>query len=281
MTQSDQTDSILNDMATKITGRKSLTQLPGIEEEQRYWASRANKYSKLEWASRQDYLHRVVLAGDLQPTDIVLDAGTGTGLVAKAVTPHVARVVGVDISPEMMRDLKAISSGTSKFEFGDIRALGFASGYFTKAFSRMVFHGLIDSVDDAAREIYRVLAPGGKFILSEGIPPDRIAEGWYTEMFRLKEERLTFFPEVLEDILVRAGFSDLQTEIHVSRQVSIRNWLENSGLLVARQKEIMQVHLDMPQDIRNVYHATFSKHQDVLLDMKFAIVIGSKMGRNA
>jgi SAM-dependent methyltransferase len=157
--------------------------------------------------------------------------------------------------------------------------MDFASGYFSKAFSRMVFHGLINSVDDAAREIHRVLKPGGKFILSEGIPPDRSAEEWYTEMFRLKEERLTFFPETLEKILSRAGFSDMRIDIHVSRQVSIRNWLEYSGLPDSRQQEIMQTHLAMPQDIRRAYRATFSQDQDVLLDMKFAIVVGTKPGR--
>ena len=140
----------------------------------------------------------------------------------------------------------------------------------------MVFHGLINSVDDAAREVHRVLMPGGKFVVSEGTPPDRSAEQWYTEMFRLKEERLTIFPETLEQILFRAAFSDIKTEIHVSPQVSIRNWLEHSGLPETHQQQIMQVHLDMPNLIREAYNATFTKDGDVLLDMKFAIVIGTK-----
>ena len=43
-----------------------------------------------------------------------------------------------------------------EFEVGDIRDMRFNPGYFSKAFSRMVFHGLINSVEDAAREIHRV-----------------------------------------------------------------------------------------------------------------------------
>lgn len=278
MVESSRPDRQQDATTTTNSGHQSPTLLPDPKEEKRYWATRATSYSKLEWASRQDYLNSVVNAGDLQPTDVVLDAGTGTGLVARAAAPHVAKVIGVDISPEMMRDLKGTPSDNCEFELGDIRALDFKTGHFSKAFSRMVFHGLITSVDAAAREIHRVLKPGGRFILSEGIPPDRCAEEWYTEMFRLKEERLTFFPETLEDILSRAGFSGLRTHIHVSPQVSIRNWLEHSGLPDSRQQEIMQTHLAMPQHIKKVYRATFSEDQDVLLDMKFAIVVGSKTG---
>jgi len=247
-----------------------------IEKERVYWANRAGSYLNLEWASRQGYLQAVVHAGELHPADVVLDAGTGTGLIANAVAADVARVIGIDISPEMMNGNGSIRNDKCKFELGDIRNLQFSSASFSKVFSRMVFNSLIESTDEAARECYRVLKPGGKFVLSEGIPPARAAEEWYTEMFRLKEERLTFFPETLENLLSRAGFSEIRTDIHVSPQVSIANWLENSGLPAFQQEKIMKMHLEMPRGIKDFYHATFKEDGDVLLDMKFAIVSGKK-----
>ena len=249
-----------------------------IQKEKTYWANRAKGFSKLEWASRQDYLQAVVQAGDLQPKDVVLDAGTGTGMIANAAAPHVERIIGVDISQEMMDGLNTARIQNCEFEIGDVRSLRFPTGYFSKVFARMVFHSLINSTDQAARECYRILRPGGKFVLSEGIPPAKSAEPWYTEMFHLKEERLTFFPEILEGLLSRAGFSETSTEIHVSPQVSIANWLENSGLSPSRQRKIMQMHLEMPPEIRDAYRATFNGAGDVLLDMKFAIVVGTKAG---
>jgi len=143
-----------------------------IEEERKYWAKRASSFIKLEWASRQDYLQAVVQAVDLQPTDVVLDAGTGTGLIANAAAVYVAKVIGVDISPEMMNGKRTSRIQNCEVEIGDIRNLRFPSGYFSKVFARMVFHSLVKSVDKAAQECYRVLKPGGKFVLSEGIPPD-------------------------------------------------------------------------------------------------------------
>ena len=205
-----------------------------------------------------------------------MDAGTGTGLIARAAAPHVAKVTGIDISPEMMDGLQKHHPPNCEFLVGDIRRLDFSSGGFSKVFARMVFHSLMDETGHAARECHRVLQAGGRFILSEGIPPVKLAGEWYTRMFRLKEQRLTFFPDTLEALLTRVGFVNVGATIHVSPQVSIRNWLENSGLPLARQAEIMQVHRAMPPAIRKAYRATFTNEGDVRLDMKFAIVVGTK-----
>lgn len=247
-----------------------------LEKEQEHWANRSKGYSNLEWASRSSYLEAVVRAGDLSPLDTVLDAGTGTGLIAESVAPHVSEVVGIDISPDMMKGLKDSAAVGCTYLIGDIRSLQFQQAQFSKVFSRMVFHGLMGDVDLAANECFRVLKSGGKFILSEGVPPAREAEQWYTDMFRHKEDRLTLFPETLEALLYRVGFSQVNTQIHMSPKVSVKNWLENSGLPISSQKVIMDIHKDMPDFIQEAYNAVFSEDGDVLIDMKFAIVVGTK-----
>lgn len=246
-----------------------------VYRDRQYWDDRSRDFSKLEWASRQGYVEMLVQAGDLRSDDVVLDIGTGTGIIARAVAPFVETVVGVDISEEMIKASKATAAANCECEIGDARNLRFPTGHFSRAFARMVFHGLIESGDAAAKECCRVLRPGGKFILSEGIPPSPAAEPWYTEMFRLKEERLTFSPEILQGLLSRAGLTEVQTLIHISPQVSIANWLENGSLSSDQRRELMQVHLDMPAEVRKAYNATFTE-SDVFLDMKFAIVVGTK-----
>ena len=94
-------------------------------------------------------------------------------------------------------------------------------------------------------------------------------------MFALKEERLTFFEEDLVALMSRGGFDVEQVLTHASPQVSIGNWLRNSGLPQERQDRIMQMHLDLDETGKQHYNATLTG-DDVLCDFKYVILVGRK-----
>ncbi len=245
----------------------------GLERE--FWAVRARRYEQLEWARREGYLQALVAAGDFQPTDRVLDVGTGAGTVAHAVSPFVAEVVGVDTSPQMLALAWASRVANEVFEEGDVRKLRFPDKRFDKVMARMIFHHLIEGGDQAIRECYRVLKPGGVMVLSEGVPPDRSLGDWYTRMFALKEERLTFFEEDLVALMTGGGFQVEQVLKHTSPQVSIGNWLQNSGLPQEQQDRIMQMHLNLDETGKQYYNMTLAG-DDVLCDFRYVILLGRK-----
>ena len=240
-----------------------------------FWAVRAQGYQQLEWASRKGYLQAVVAAGDLRPGDHVLDLGTGTGIVAHAISPLVAEVVGVDLSSEMLAHARASRVANEVFEEGDARHLRFADNCFDKVIARMVLHHLIEGGEKTMRECYRVLKPGGALVLSEGVPPDPSLGDWYTRMFALKEERLTFFEQDLVSLVKKGGFAVQKVLTHVSPQVSIGNWLRNSGLPQERQDRIMQMHLELDEEGKKHYNMTLTG-DDVLCDFKYVTVVGRK-----
>jgi choline kinase/ubiquinone/menaquinone biosynthesis C-methylase UbiE len=240
-----------------------------------FWAVRAKGYEQLEWASRKGYLQAVVAAGDLRPGDRVLDLGTGTGIVAHAISPLVTEVVGVDLSPEMLAHARASRVANEIFEEGDARHLRFADNWFDKVIARMVLHHLIEGGDKTMRECYRVLKPGGALVLSEGVPPDPSLGNWYTSMFALKEERLTFFEQDLVSLVKKGGFDVEQVLTHVSPQVSIGNWLRNSGLPQERQDRIRQMHLELDEEGKKHYNMTLTG-DDVLCDFKYVTIVGRK-----
>lgn len=242
---------------------------------QELWAVRAEGYEELEWAGRQGYLQTLVAAAGFESGDRVLDVGTGTGIVAHAVSPFVAEVVGVDLSQEMLAHAWASRVANEVFEEGDVRKLHFPDNWFDKVTARMVFHHLIEGGDRAMRECYRVLKPGGVMVLSEGVPPDRSLEDWYTRMFALKEKRLTFFEEDLVALMRDGSFDVLQVLTHISPQVSIRNWLRNSGLPQERQDRIMQMHLNLNRIGKQYYNMTFTR-EDVFCDFKYVICVGRR-----
>jgi len=240
-----------------------------------FWAVRAKDYGALEWARRDDYLGCVVAAVDPRQTDRVLDLGTGTGIVAHALAPFVAQVVGVDISLDMLQQAMEQRRPNETFEEGDARRLPYPDGWFDKVVARMVFHHLMPDPVAAMRECCRVLKPGGVMVLSEGVPPDPALKDWYAGMFALKEERLTFLEDDLPGLLAMGGLIPDGTIRHVTPQVSIGNWLQSSGLDPGTQQRIYRMHLEMSAAGKRAYRMTVTA-DDIRCDFTFAIAVGRR-----
>ena len=106
----------------------------------------------------------------------VLDVATGTGLVAREIARRsAARIVGIDLSPEMLHGARA-AIGRDRLEarvslcLGQAERLPFGDG----AFDAVTFTYLLRYVNDPAAtlaELARVLKPGGVLAgLEFGVP---------------------------------------------------------------------------------------------------------------
>jgi ubiquinone/menaquinone biosynthesis C-methylase UbiE len=254
---------------------KARTAIGAIADE--FWDDRARNYNRLQWATKGDYLSAFIEAGDFRPDDVVLDLGTGTGLVAQSIAPKVRKVIGVDLSDAMLDHARARYPDLDWRQM-DAHKLDFNADTFTKVTARMMFHHIIDDTAGAMRECFRVLRPGGLLVLSEGVPPSEAVKDFYTEMFRLKEERITFMEEDLHRLVRDAGFRSVRTSIFWIRQASIRNWLENSGLPPSLQEQIFRMHLDLHEQGKRDYKMTVTA-SDCLIDMKFVVLTALKPAR--
>jgi SAM-dependent methyltransferase len=121
-------------------------------------------------------------AGDEELLDraaTVVDLGCGIGRMARYVAPRVSRLIGIDVSGEMVRQARARLAGTENVEFveGDGNSLApIASGTIDLVYSHIVFQHLPRPVVlDYFRETWRVLKPGGRFVFqlpeALGAPP--------------------------------------------------------------------------------------------------------------
>jgi ubiquinone/menaquinone biosynthesis C-methylase UbiE len=119
------------------------------------------------WESRigPHHLRALDLALEgVPPPGSVLDLGTGTGVVAKALAERYpqAEVVGIDLSPAMIeeaaRALPAELAGRARFEVGDAAALDAPD----EAFELVVLSNMIPFFDELAR----VTARSGTLVLS-------------------------------------------------------------------------------------------------------------------
>jgi len=101
----------------------------------------------------------------------VVDVGCGTGRLlreAKRRWPN-ARVTGVDVSAGMIAEARRRASD-GLFVVGAAERLPLESGSVDLAVSTMSFHHWTDKAQ-GVREIARVLAPGGRFILADHAAP--------------------------------------------------------------------------------------------------------------
>jgi ubiquinone/menaquinone biosynthesis C-methylase UbiE len=96
----------------------------------------------------------------------VLEVGIGTGRIARPLAARGLRVTGVDIAPRMLARLReqlAQQHARPDLLLGDATALPLATGSFRATLGVHILH-LVASIEDAAAELRRVLAPGGVFV---------------------------------------------------------------------------------------------------------------------
>ena len=126
-------------------------------------AARFDKY--LSYLDHQDIVGWISSRLDLQPHFSVLDVATGTGLLARAIAPHVRRVVGLDATPEMLhagrQQAHAEALRNAVFEEGDAEHLPYPNDSFDLVTSRIAMHHFQHPLGPA-REMARVCLPGGQ-----------------------------------------------------------------------------------------------------------------------
>lgn len=117
----------------------------------------------------EPFARELVEVAALRPGERVLDVGCGTGIVARLAAASAGssgRVVGVDISPDMLAVAKA-ASGELPVEWkeADAHDLPFPDASFDVVLSQQVVQFLPDR-QRALTEMRRVLRPGGRALVS-------------------------------------------------------------------------------------------------------------------
>ncbi len=120
----------------------------------------------------QAFRQRIADLARLQPGEIVLDVGCGTGtlaMVARQRVGETGRVSGIDPSPQMIAraSRKAVRRGLAiDFQVGVIEHLSFPDQSFDVVLSTFMMHHLPDDLKRRGlAEIARVLKPGGRLLV--------------------------------------------------------------------------------------------------------------------
>ena len=240
---------------------------------QTLWKIRSQHYNCLEWANHRFYLDAFIEAGDFKKSDIVLDVGTGTGIIAHAISSFVKQVIGLDKSQDMLEHSNW--HGNKYFLRRNIFEPIFREKIFDKVTCRQVFHHILKHRQKAMDICYRMLKRGGMMIFSEGVPPTKRVKKDYVEIFRLKERRITFYEEDLVNLVKKSGFKNIELKTIYLKKMSVRNWLTHSGLPKTTQEKIYLLHKNAADYFKEDYNMV-ETDRDCLIDMKMAILRGKK-----
>ncbi len=144
--------------------------MPSSKEAARRWFDRRAASYESGFTSRwRDPVQRESLAAlGLTAEDRLLDVGCGTGAGSRAAAAVAASVVGIDLSPEMIDRAVRLANGIGnvRFEVADAERLPFDDGEFTAVLCSNSFHHYPNPLE-AAREMARVLAAGGRLVIGD------------------------------------------------------------------------------------------------------------------
>jgi len=225
---------------------------------QRVFGERSTFYSVSAVHKDPEVLKRVIELAAPWPDAIALDVATGSGHTAAALAPHLAHVVCVDITHQMLAQAKKIAFDLDIRNMNQCLANAHALPFHDDAFDivtcRRAPHHFSD-IMEALREMRRVLRSVGRLVIDDrSVPEDDFVDSCMNELDRLHDEshvreyrpsewrRLLeecgFKIEVIEQYSKRLPLASLTTDVSSSNTLKIRDIVNGFN---NHQRQVMNV----------------------------------------
>ena len=147
-----------------------------------HFTARAEIYDRSShWCTSEDLMEKVVACAAPEPHHHLLDLACGTGLVTRAFSGRVARLVGLDLTPAMAAQAEA---ALDELVIGQAESMPFADASFDRVTCRQGIQFM--DAPKAAAEVLRVLKPGGMVILIDLAAYGEDDRDEYFEVLRLR-----------------------------------------------------------------------------------------------
>jgi DNA gyrase subunit B len=177
----------------------------------------------------------------------VLDVCCGSGVVGAAFKGRVGSVTGLDITPEMVALARTRLDEVLQ---GDVYKMPFDSSSFDLVVNREVLH-LLPEPNAPLAEIFRVLRPGGQFLVGQLVPFGDADSAW---MFRLlKKKQPLFFNnftrESFQALLEETGFGRVEVTEYLQWE-DIDVWIDTHETPSLNRHEIRDLYYNAPAEVK-------------------------------
>jgi DNA gyrase subunit B len=209
-----------------------------------------NWHDSCNWLTDEGLLGTHAQLCDVGPDARMLDVCCGSGVVGNAFKGKVGSSVGLDITPEMVT---LAAQRLDKVHQGTVYDMQFPGDSFDLVVNREVLH-LLPQPWRPLAEVFRVLRPGGQFIVGQIVPYAEVDAFWMYRIFKKKQPLLyqMFTERQFQQLLVDAGFTDLRMEEYFLWE-SIDRWIDTVETTPAHRAEILELFYSAPREVRDVH----------------------------
>ena len=191
----------------------------------------------MAWGHK-DFYKNTAKVLNLKEEDKYLEIGFGSGFFIKRYASHVARIAGLDYSIEMVnlasdinKDL--IKSGKAEFKLGDASSLPWKSDLFSAVVGIETFF-FWDEPMRSLKEIYRVLAPGGRIVIEMAYnKEDGLDHSNHIKKMNLK----LYSASEMTKMLNEAGFTNVVVTYYKGFWLPFKGHVVPKGMIVKAIKE--------------------------------------------
>ena len=192
----------------------------------------------MAWGHRDFYKNTAKML-TLTHDDKYLERGFGSGIFIKKYASHVSRIAGLDYSEDMVRLARDINrnivrSGKAEFIQGDVSSLPWQNEEFSIVVCIETFF-FWSEPSAALKEIYRVLLPGGRFVIEmaynkdDGLDHTRHIEKMNLHLYSANE---------MKELLKESGFKSVVIDYYKGLWTPFKGYVVPRGMLVKATKTI-------------------------------------------
>jgi DNA gyrase subunit B len=209
-----------------------------------------NWHDSCTWLTDEGLLDTHARLCDVGPDARMLDVCCGSGVVGNAFKGRIGSSVGLDITPEMVT---IASQRLDEVHQGTVYDMRYPDESFDLVVNREVLH-LLPQPWRPLAEVFRVLRPGGQFIVGQIVPYTDIDAFWMYRVFKKKQPLLyqMFTEPQFRQLLLDAGFTSLRMEEYFLWE-SIDQWIDTVETTPAHRQEILELFYRAPREVRDVH----------------------------
>lgn len=217
---------------------------------EQFGARSKNWHDSAVWITHKDLLQSHSDLYQMGEDAVALDVCCGSGVVGASFRQKVKKVIGLDLTPEMVNLAK---ERLDEVHQGNVYHLPFADNSFDLVCTREVLH-LLPYPERPVSEIFRVLKPGGQFIVGQILPFSEDDAPWMYRIFKKKQPLIfnMFQEEDFRRLLHSPGFVEMEMkELNVWESIDI--WINSYETTAVHRHEIRELFQNAPAEARVVH----------------------------